>query len=129
MAPVKSPTLYIDRKPYFLEAEPIATKFPPLGLHLQMGGLIYSTKNLQGGRGQGATAYQGSPPFWAAIRLPLPPVAAGTVATASPSWGDTSSCSSTTPLHHPHCNLLANKIFDVIYYYHMIYCIAMSSIG
>jgi hypothetical protein len=29
MIPVKLPTLYIDRKPYFLEAPPIATKLPP----------------------------------------------------------------------------------------------------
>jgi hypothetical protein len=34
---------------------------------------------------------------------------------------------STIPLHHHHCNLLANMIFDLIYYIHVIYCIAMSS--
>jgi hypothetical protein len=48
-----SNTIYIDRKPYFLEAPPIAVKLPPLGCHLQGGGLVYSTKRLQGKRGQG----------------------------------------------------------------------------
>jgi hypothetical protein len=29
MAPVKPPTLYIDRKPYFSEAPPIVANLPP----------------------------------------------------------------------------------------------------
>jgi hypothetical protein len=28
---------------------------------------------------------------------------------------------------HPHCNLLANMMFDAIYYFPMMYCVSMSS--
>jgi hypothetical protein len=29
-------------------------------------------------------------------------------------------------LHHPHCNLLANTMFDAIHYFPVIYCVIMS---
>jgi hypothetical protein len=44
-------------------------------------------------------------------------------------WGGTSSSSSTTPLHHPHCNILVNTMFDAIYYFPMMYyveCLVLS---
>jgi hypothetical protein len=52
-------------------------------------------------------------------------VASFVVSTASPSWGDTSPASSTTPRYRPHCNLLINMMFDAIYYFPMTYCVTM----
>jgi hypothetical protein len=28
--------------------------------------------------------------------------------------------------HHPHCNLLANMMYDIIYAFPMIYCVSLS---
>jgi hypothetical protein len=51
MAPVKPPTLYIDRKPYFLDPPTIATNLPPLG-NCQGGGETRPNQHhLQGRRG------------------------------------------------------------------------------
>jgi hypothetical protein len=116
--PGDAQTLYIYRKPYFLKAPPIATKLPPRWLaypreraHLQHQGRP---------RKNGA---RGCRPLW------LPPSAAAgaaaslavcTVASASPPLE--------APLHHPHYNLLANKIFEAIYYIPVICCVAMSCV-
>jgi hypothetical protein len=54
--------------------------------------------------------------------------ASSTMAATSPSWVGTSSSSSTSPLHHPHYNLLANIMFDAIYYFPMIYYAVMSCV-
>jgi hypothetical protein len=38
----------------------------------------------------------------------------------------TSPSPSTARSHHPHCNILANMMYDVIYLFPMIYCVPMS---
>jgi hypothetical protein len=104
MAVVRYPTIYIDCKPYFLGTLPIATKLSPLGWHIQGGGVIYIIKNLQGRRWA-----RGLRPPW--LRAPWPPPISLRKA----------------PLHHPHNSLFANMMFHVIYYFPVIYCVAMSS--
>jgi hypothetical protein len=58
--------------------------------------------------------------------LGQPPRAAGAI--ASLPWEGSSSSSSVAPLHHPHYNLLANTLFDAIYYIPMIYYVDMSCV-
>jgi hypothetical protein len=115
MTAVKSLTLYIDRKPYFPEPPPTATKFPPPWLPCTRG-----MAHLQNQQGQRNKVDKGAvlPKGWSAPgRLHCLRAASNAVAAASPSCGGTSPSSFITPLHHPHCNLLANMMFDVIYYF------------
>jgi hypothetical protein len=58
-------------------------------------------------------------------REDLAVVASFVVATASPSWGDTSPASSTTHLYRPHCNLLINMMFAAIYYFSHDHCVTI----
>jgi hypothetical protein len=51
MTTVKSPTLYIDGKPYFLEGRDIATKIPPLGSRQGEGEAPPHQQQVQGIRG------------------------------------------------------------------------------
>jgi hypothetical protein len=57
---------------------------------------------------------------------PPPPPTPPPMFAASPPWGWNSSSSFTAPVHHAHCNLLSNTMFDAIYYFAVIYCVAMS---
>jgi hypothetical protein len=126
MAPVKSPTLYIDRKPYFLEAPPRATNLPPHWLPSLRGRAPTVPRRAKEEGGQGGGAPLGSTavgaPCAAAARRLLHPGRRLSL------MGRHTSSSSTTPLHHPQCNLLANMMFDVIYYISVIYFVAMSCV-
>jgi hypothetical protein len=96
MTPVKP--LYIDQKPYFLEAPRRAMKLLPPWFPSSRGrtSLQYQyAKRKKGAKGRRP------------LGLPLH-VATGTTAslamgTASPPWGGTSSSIYRTPLHHPQC--------------------------
>jgi hypothetical protein len=67
MAPVKPPTLYIDRKPYFLEAPPIATNFLLLGSRQGGGGApphylqVYEIRRAKGPQPPRAGRHRGVP--------------------------------------------------------------------
>jgi hypothetical protein len=83
-------------------------------------GLISITKNLQGRRGPRATGATPAAGCHRRGRLPrcgrLSPLVRHfsiTIYNTSPS--------------HPHCNLLANMMFDAIYCFPMMYCVSMSS--
>jgi hypothetical protein len=107
--------------------QPIVVKLPPPGCRLQGGGLIYIIQKLQGRRRvQGAAALQGPPPSLVAIVASL---VIGAVTSASPSWGGTSPSPPTSPLYHPNRDSLANMMFDSMYYFHVIYCVAMSCLS
>jgi hypothetical protein len=100
-------------------------KFASPWLSSTRGGLIYSTK-----KGQGWRTTRGGAPLWPTTVPPpntaatRPPLRRGN--RLSP-LGRHFFISSTLPLPHLHYNLLANTIFDAIYYFPMIYCVAMSS--
>jgi hypothetical protein len=104
--------------------------FLPLGCHLQVGGLLYSTKKVQGRRRTRGSAPLGPaaarlPPL-PATRLPFTAASAGASfgrASTSPPWVGTSPSSTTTPPYYPYCNLLENMMCGTIYYFPMIYCI------
>jgi hypothetical protein len=122
MTPVKSPTLYIDRKPYFLKAPPIDKNFLLLGSR-QGGGesLHTSTKSTEeeGPRGRrplepaAAALHRRAPPLLRPGCRLFPLVRHISITIYSRS-------------HHPHCNLLANMMYDAIYSFPMIYCVSMS---
>jgi hypothetical protein len=120
MAPMKSLTQYIDRKPFFLEAPHVATNLPLTCLPSPRGWAPLQYQDdprKKGGKGPPSPKGRrplGQPPRAAGAAASM---VAGAVAAASPPWGGTSPSSSTTPLNYPHCNLLANTMFDAIYYF------------
>jgi hypothetical protein len=134
MTPVKPLTLYIDRKSYLLEAPPIAANFPPhwLSYPRRRAPLQYQ-EGTSKKEDKGVVLPQGRPPPGRPVLSPAARALHRCLRRRLLLWPPPLPLGEETLHHHlqhlfimPHCNLLSNTMFDAIYYFPVIYCVAMS---